>query len=467
MLSKELNVICSLSHPNIMVVYGMCQDLSPEKRIAAASSGLKDCVLMTEFCQRDSLYTVMSNSLIELTWRRFFRWSIQLLSAIAFLHSSQPAVVHCNVKSLNVLIDKDWNLKLGDIGKSQFFFTSHSAESTAIASSFPWFAPEVLQAVQLKVVESQSQEDEEDDDGDGDDEKTDDDDDDDSSKDEDGGKSDRSKRRSTIIKCGSTKYILDLDRVPFSTASDVYSAGIVMWELLRRTLTGTYTRPWEGEHDLPPSTEPIKLQEKVIRLQSRFHSPFLVRDDKLMAPCFHRASNTGKGEKIGVCPGPLGELYDSMTSLKPEDRPSAATIVDQLKALMHQYKKVDDLAMDWDERRRVHPGAKPIKSDRKAMRFPPTKSVIAQGQEILAAKSGASSPCHEEPKEELTEPKEVFAKPEVPKSKPEPEPAPEDWEVNDEPGTSHQHKLKSSRKSEFRSPDSPEPHRHRKHHHHN
>jgi len=366
MLQKELNIICSLFHPNILLVYGMCKDLSPEKLAESTKTGLIDCVLVTEFCKRDSLYTVMSNSLIEITWPRFFRWSIQLLSALAFLHSSQPSMVHHNVKSLNVLVCKDWNLKLGDIGKAQFFFTSSTAKSIAIASSFQWFAPEVLEGIVVTEIVDESAS-----------EPTD----------------------------PASSYIVDLDNAPFSPASDVYSAGIVMWELLRRTLGGAYERPWEGEHDLPPVTEPVNLRSKMLKLEKRFYRPYLLHDNAEFA-----------GEKQCSCPPPLFDLYEKMTAKNPEERPTAASVVETLKVLLNEYTSVSETAMDWDERRRVAVGAKPIRSDRKTIRFPPTRSFIAKAPETIVTKSTDI----------------VITKPTV-----------EEWD--DEPGTSHQHKVKGNK----------------------
>jgi len=388
MLEKELNIICSLTHPNILMVFGMCQDISPEKEIDTSNPGLTDCVLVTEYCKRDTLYTVMSNALIEITWPRFFRWSIQLMSALAFLHSSQPSLVHHNVKSLNALISKDWNLKLGDIGKAQFFFTSSSAESIAIASSFPWFAPEVLDKIMVTEIVD----------------------------DEDSSGSENCAR----------SYIVDLDKTPFSAASDVYSAGIVMWELLRRTLGGSYVRPWEGEHDIPPATQPLKLRKKILKLEKRFGRPFLLYDEN---------TDPSAGKQC-VCPLPLVELYEKMTAKNPEDRPSAGSVVEALKALLNEYKTVSDTAMDWDERRRVAIGAKTIKSDRRSIRFPPTRSFIAKEPETAEPPICLSSSSS-------------FV---------------QDWD--DEPGTSHQHKMKASKRHESHEQDEDDAHKHHKHHRH-
>jgi len=379
MLQKELNVICSLFHPNIALVYGMCQDLSLAKHSDSSVNGLMDCVLVTEFCDNDTLYTVMSNSLVEITWPRFFRWSIQLTSALAFLHSSQPSMIHHNVKSLNALISKNWNLKLCDIGKAQFFFKSSvNGGSLAIASSFPWFAPEVLE--KIVITENEDPMD------------------------------------------PTDVFDIDIDNAPFSAASDVYSAGIVIWELLRRTLGGSYVRPWEGEHDLPPSSEPVELRNKVLKLEGRFHRPYLLRD-----------SDDPSAGKQCVCPPKIADLYDMMTAKNPYERPNAAYVVEALKQMFDEYSSVPEVEMDWDARRRVVDGAKPIAGEKKSMHFPPTQSCIAKVSAIPAALANAG-------------------------------PIPEEWD--DEPGTSRQHKMKALRYSEGRDSDLSESHKqHRKHRH--
>jgi serine/threonine protein kinase len=56
------------------------------------------------------------------------------------LHSHEPQVLHCDLKSLNLLVDESWCVKLADFGESMLL-----AEASEDNSSTPqWTAPEVL-----------------------------------------------------------------------------------------------------------------------------------------------------------------------------------------------------------------------------------------------------------------------------------------------------------------------------------
>lgn len=49
-------------------------------------------------------------------WNRRVRFALQVAKAVRELHSSNPPVIHRDVKSSNVLIDQEWNARLGDFG---------------------------------------------------------------------------------------------------------------------------------------------------------------------------------------------------------------------------------------------------------------------------------------------------------------------------------------------------------------
>lgn len=49
-------------------------------------------------------------------WDRFFRCSIQTVLGVASLHNWKPPILHRDVKSLNFLVDRFWNIKVADLG---------------------------------------------------------------------------------------------------------------------------------------------------------------------------------------------------------------------------------------------------------------------------------------------------------------------------------------------------------------
>jgi serine/threonine protein kinase len=53
-----------------------------------------------------------------LTFALMLQWCIQTCRALVYLHSGQAVpVVHRDIKSLNLLLDHNWNIKLADLGE--------------------------------------------------------------------------------------------------------------------------------------------------------------------------------------------------------------------------------------------------------------------------------------------------------------------------------------------------------------
>jgi serine/threonine protein kinase len=58
------------------------------------------------------------------------------------LHTHEPPVLHCDLKSLNLLVDEHWCLKLADFGESAFAFDGEQHRPRVTAQ---WAAPELAQ----------------------------------------------------------------------------------------------------------------------------------------------------------------------------------------------------------------------------------------------------------------------------------------------------------------------------------
>lgn len=63
-----------------------------------------------------TLYDVLHSSTRPPNWGRRIRLALQTAKAIDTLHSSTPPVIHRDIKSANVLIDQNYNARLGDFG---------------------------------------------------------------------------------------------------------------------------------------------------------------------------------------------------------------------------------------------------------------------------------------------------------------------------------------------------------------
>jgi serine/threonine protein kinase len=69
----------------------------------------------------------------------------QAAKGMHFLHSS--GIVHRDLKSLNLLLDNKWNVKVSDFGLTRFKNTIDQRQGRDVEGSVPWMAPELLAEV--------------------------------------------------------------------------------------------------------------------------------------------------------------------------------------------------------------------------------------------------------------------------------------------------------------------------------
>ena len=122
----ELAVMKSLRHPNIVQAKGAC---------------VEPVCLVTEFCSNGSLFDVLHNRDIELSWRLKLKLAYDAARGMNFLHTHSPIIIHRDLKSLNLIIDGDWNLKVSDFGLSRFKVPTMM---TGQCGTYQWMAPEVV-----------------------------------------------------------------------------------------------------------------------------------------------------------------------------------------------------------------------------------------------------------------------------------------------------------------------------------
>ncbi|XP_019436718.1 PREDICTED: serine/threonine-protein kinase EDR1-like isoform X2 [Lupinus angustifolius] len=126
---SEVQIMKRLRHPNVVLFMG-------------AVTRPPNLSIVTEFLPRGSLYRLLHRPNSQLDVRRRLRMALDA-RGMNYLHNCTPVIVHRDLKSPNLLVDKNWVVKVCDFGLSRIkhstFLSSRSTAGTA-----EWMAPEVL-----------------------------------------------------------------------------------------------------------------------------------------------------------------------------------------------------------------------------------------------------------------------------------------------------------------------------------
>ncbi|XP_048536069.1 RGS domain-containing serine/threonine-protein kinase A-like [Triticum urartu] len=129
---QEVSLMKKLRHPNIILFMG------------AVASQERLCIV-TEFLPRGSLFRLLQSNIGKLDPRRRVNMAIDIARGMNYLHSSIPTVVHRDLKSPNLLVDKNWTVKVADFGLSRLKHETFLSTKTGKGTP-QWMAPEVLRS---------------------------------------------------------------------------------------------------------------------------------------------------------------------------------------------------------------------------------------------------------------------------------------------------------------------------------
>lgn len=125
----ESQTMAGLRSPYIVQFYGYC--VSP-----------KHCIVM-EHMPNGSLFDVLKDKKQPLDWAIRIRIAIEIASGVAFLH--QEHIIHRDIKSLNVLLDRSYGAKLADFGLAKVKIETKShIMTTKAGGTIAWMAPELF-----------------------------------------------------------------------------------------------------------------------------------------------------------------------------------------------------------------------------------------------------------------------------------------------------------------------------------
>ncbi|KAM7474821.1 hypothetical protein LguiB_022064 [Lonicera macranthoides] len=131
--ASEVKIISRLRHKNLVQLIGWCHQRG-------------ELLLVYEFMENGSLDSHLFKERSLLTWEVRFKIAQGIASALLYLHEEwEQCVVHRDIKSSNIMLDSSFNAKLGDFGLARLVDHEKGAQTTVVAGTLGYMAPEYLE----------------------------------------------------------------------------------------------------------------------------------------------------------------------------------------------------------------------------------------------------------------------------------------------------------------------------------
>ncbi|PON69849.1 GPCR kinase [Parasponia andersonii] len=129
---SEVKIISRLRHRNLVQLNGWCHTKG-------------EFLLVYEYLPNGSLDNHLFGGKPTLTWTVRHRISLGLASSLLYLHEEwEQCVVHRDIKSSNVMLDSNFNAKLGDFGLARLADHESGLQTTMLAGTMGYMAPECV-----------------------------------------------------------------------------------------------------------------------------------------------------------------------------------------------------------------------------------------------------------------------------------------------------------------------------------
>ncbi|CAJ1375827.1 unnamed protein product [Effrenium voratum] len=134
---REMSVLTQVRHENLVQLYGVCLDSRPLR-------------IVTEYCGGGAVFELLHNSPIDLVYPQQIKMCRDVARAMNYLHTFNPMIIHRDLKSLNLLLDKPVTgldlplVKVCDFGVAKFQVQAGNwGQMTNQAGTKHWMAPEM------------------------------------------------------------------------------------------------------------------------------------------------------------------------------------------------------------------------------------------------------------------------------------------------------------------------------------
>ncbi|XP_058758153.1 L-type lectin-domain containing receptor kinase IX.1-like [Vicia villosa] len=128
--ASEVKVISQLRQKNLVQLFGWCHKQN-------------DLLLVYEFMENGSLDSYLFKGKGLLTWPVRYNIARGLASALSYLHEEcEKCVLHRDIKSSNIMLDSNFNAKLGDFGLARLMSHETESKTTVLAGTYGYLSPE-------------------------------------------------------------------------------------------------------------------------------------------------------------------------------------------------------------------------------------------------------------------------------------------------------------------------------------
>ncbi|KAL6196104.1 hypothetical protein ACLB2K_031719 [Fragaria x ananassa] len=139
--TAEVELLSRVHHKNLVGLVGFCFEQGEQ-------------ILVYEYVPNGDLRDTLSGkSGIRLDWTRRLQIALGAARGLAYLHElANPTIIHRDIKSNNILLDKDLNAKVADFGLSKSFADSGTGMdhlSTQVKGTLGYLDPEYYMTQQL------------------------------------------------------------------------------------------------------------------------------------------------------------------------------------------------------------------------------------------------------------------------------------------------------------------------------
>eukprot|EP01137_Pigoraptor_chileana_P032458 Opistho-2@21841 len=129
---EEIAIMSSLRHPNVLLYMGT----SPPPNLC----------IVTEYMKNGALDNILRKTSVEFPWDRRCQIAEDIALGMSYLHLHQPPILHCDLKSMNILVDANWVAKVADFGLTRLKVATAVTERVG---TLWWMAPEVLKGISM------------------------------------------------------------------------------------------------------------------------------------------------------------------------------------------------------------------------------------------------------------------------------------------------------------------------------